>query len=250
MRHSFARAAAEYDGLAVLQRQIGERLLGHLPEASDSGWMVDVGAGTGWCAQQLARRYPDRPLLVLDIAEGMLQQARMRCFPGQASFVAGDAEMLPLASGSAGLLISNLALQWCLDPLGALTEMARVLQPGGCLLLTTFVSGTLEELRQAWSQVDEYTHVNDFQTPQRLEAYFPAAGYREWRMTEQRLRLGYDSLVGLFLDLKGIGAHNVTTRRPRQLMGKGRLRRLETVYPRQAGRLLATFVPAYIVAVK
>lgn len=250
MRRNFAGAAPHYDRLAGLQRQIGEKLLSDLPREAPRGWMADVGAGTGWCGRQMARRYPSTPLLVLDIAVGMVEEARKRPSAREVKFVAGDIEALPLASASVALVISNLALQWCLDPDQALREMARVLPAGGHLLLSTFVSGTLEELRLAWSEVDDYSHVNEFISLRRLRRALASAGFREWRVAVEPMTLGYATLRDLFRDLKGIGAHNVTSRRPRHMLGKGRLNRLESLYPRQSGRLVATFLPAYVSAVK
>ena len=250
MAHAFGCAAAEYDDLAALQRQIGDRLLTGLPARSLPGWMMDLGAGTGWCSRHLDRRYPDRPLLVLDIAAGMLRQVQSRSFRNLPGLLVGDMEALPLASGCAGLVVSNLALQWCVDPAGAMAEMARVLQPGGRLLLTTFVSGTLEGLRQAWSEVDDYTHVNEFLDVHRLDEYLAAAGFHHWEVSVHTMSLAYDSLLGLFRELKGIGAHNVTEHRPRHLMGKGRLRSLEKSYPKVSGRINASFVVAYVTAIR
>ena len=248
VRRSFSAAAPAYDRQAVLQRQIGERLLAACPDALPSGWWVDVGAGTGWCAIQLRSRRPPA-LALVDLAEGMLRQARQSVGTAGCYLVA-DAERLPLATASAALVVSNLALQWCLDPARALAEMARILKPGGHLLLSTFTAGTLEELRRAWAAVDDYTHVNAFQTPAALEAAVAAAGFRRWRVWGETRRLTYPDLPALLRSLKGIGAHNVTHGRPRHLLGKGVWRRLEAAYPRYRGQVVASYVATYVTALR
>ncbi len=250
VRRAFGKAAADYDRLAVLQRRIGGNLFDELPDLSAPGWVVDLGTGTGWCGRHLLERYPERPLLALDMAEGMVRQARKLSCRGDAAWVVGDMEALPLAAESTALVMSNLALQWCLRPRCAIAEVARVLRPGGRLLLSTFVSGTLEELRLAWSRVDDYTHVNRFIALDTLEACVAAAGFHSWRVWAQPVRLEYPSPMALFHELRGIGAHNVTSGRPRYLMGKGRLKALLQAYPREDGMVPATFVPAYVVAVR
>ncbi len=249
LRRSFSAAATDYDRLAALQRRIGTRLLAGLPSVPVEGTVVDVGAGTGWCAERLRCRYPDASVLLVDIAEGMLHQARRRLKDGAAYLVA-DAERLPLADCSAALIVSNLALQWCPAPGRAVAAMARALRPGGRLLLSTFAAGTLAELREAWSRVDRHSHVNEFLAPPTLEGLLREAGFRTWRVGAETIRCCYPSLTALFRELKGIGAHNVTQDRPRHLVGKGRLRRLEAAYPRGDGVVVASFVPAYVIAVK
>ncbi len=249
MRRSFDRAAKEYDRLAGLQRRVGERLLAALPEHPPPGWLLDLGAGTGWCAQMLARRYPKRPLLLLDIAEGMLHQARRR-LEEQSCFLAGDVEALPLAEACAGLIVTNLALQWCLEPARALAEMGRVLRPGGVLLFSTFAVGTLEELRLAWRQVDDRTHVNQFVEPGQLTEALNEAGFIRWRLEYETIVLRYASVLTLLREIKGIGAHNVTLGRPRHLLGRKSLQTLMAAYPSRSGGIEASFVPLYGWAIK
>lgn len=249
MRRSFARAAKDYDRLARLQRRVGERLLGALPPIPPPGWLLDLGTGTGWCAQVMVRRYPQRPLLLVDIAAEMLDQARRR-LGEEACYLVGDIEALPLAEACAGLIVTNLALQWCLSPGRALAEMRRVLRPGGVLLFSTFAAGTLEELRQAWCQVDDFTHVNRFVEPGHLNAALNEAGFVRWHLEQETVVLRYASVLALLREIKGIGAHNVTLGRPRHLLGKQRLQTLVAAYPARSGGIEASFVPLYGWAIK
>ncbi|GAB6066735.1 malonyl-ACP O-methyltransferase BioC [Methylothermus subterraneus] len=248
MRRSFDRAAASYDRFAELQHQVGLLLLAALPEHFPPGWLIDLGAGTGRCATALARRYPERPLLLVDISEGMLRQARSRL--GQKpSLLVGDAEALPLAEASAGLIVANLVLQWCLDPTRALAEARRVLQPGGALLFSALVEGTLEELRRAWQQVDGYTHVNRFVAPGFFDEALSGVGFSRWRLERETIVRRYPSVPALLKEIKGIGAHNVTLGRPRHLLGKNALKQLIAAYPREEETIQASFVLVYGVAV-
>jgi malonyl-CoA O-methyltransferase len=248
IRRSFDRAAPNYDRLASLQRLVGERLLAGLPEDFPSGWVLDLGAGTGWCAVELTRRYPERELLLLDISAQMLHQARRRLGEGL-SFVVGDIEALPLSTGCAGLIASNLTLQWCVDLERALAEMARVLRPGGVLLFSAFAAGTLEELRQAWRKVDGYSHVNRFASVEDFALALGRAGFSCWRLEQEKIVRRYPSLMALLKEIKGIGAHNVTLGRPRHLLGKNAFKNLLVVYPGE-GEIQASFVPVYALATR
>lgn len=247
VRRSFDRAAQSYDRLAGLQRHIAERLLAALPENPPPGWLLDLGAGTGWCAQMIAHRYPRRPLLLVDISEGMLHQAHRR-LGKEPSFLVGDMEDLPLIEACAGLIVTNLALQWCLDPARALGEMGRVLCPGGIVLFSAFVAGTLEELRQAWLKVDGYTHVNRFVAPEFFSDALNRAGFSRWRIEKETILRRFPSVLALLEEIKGIGAHNVTLERPRHLLGRKALAKLIAAYGE--GEIKASFVSVYGWAVK
>lgn len=134
---SFSRAAASYDSVAELQRDVGTQLLRRLPtDFSPSQWM-DLGCGTGYFTRALAERFAGRQGLALDIAEGMLEHARP--LGGAEYFIAGDAERLPLQDGTCDLIFSSLAVQWCAQFDSVLSEAFRVLKPGGFSRLLVFV---------------------------------------------------------------------------------------------------------------
>ncbi len=161
---SFGRAAADYDRVAVLQREVGERLLKRLDAIRVAPERVlDLGTGTGYIARALLKRYRGARVVALDIAPPMLAQAR-RCagWWRRPRFVCGDIERLPFAEHSVDMLLSNLTLQWCNSLDAVFAEFRRVLRPGGTLLFTTFGPDTLRELRASWAAADAHTHVNRF----------------------------------------------------------------------------------------
>ncbi|MDX1488389.1 MAG: methyltransferase domain-containing protein, partial [Acidiferrobacterales bacterium] len=103
VRMAFERAAGTYDRSAVLQREIGKRMLGRLDLVTCSPQtIVDVGCGTGYCTRALHRRYRRAHVLGVDIAEAMLGAARQGVgWFGRQHFGCGDASHLPLANGIA-----------------------------------------------------------------------------------------------------------------------------------------------------
>lgn len=248
VRAAFGHAAAHYDAAAVLQREIADRLLARLdlvklvPAA-----IADVGAGTGYCSAQLERRYRGARVIALDIAPAMLVHARRRrrWFSRQ-RFVCGDAERLPLATGSMDMIVSNLALQWC-DPDAAFREFVRVLRPGGLLMFTSFGPDTLRELRSAWRSVDSDAHVHDFIDMHDLGDALMRAGFAEPVMDMERFTLTYPNVKAVLQDLKRIGAHNAAAARPHALTGKARFLRFVAAYEamRQEGRIPATYEAVY-----
>ena len=79
------------------------------------------------------------------------------------------------------LVFSSLMLQWCDDLDAVFTEIARVLNPGGLLLFSTFGPGTLAELREAWARERRApnNHVNHFFDPHALGSALMHAGLSE-----------------------------------------------------------------------
>lgn len=253
-RATFERAAETYDEVARLQREIGERLLERLDALRDfrPSSVLDAGCGTGYCTRRLARRYRHAAILGLDLATAMLRRARLartpwwQRLPGVAArrvgYVAGDIERLPLTDASIGLIVSNLALQWC-DPQAAFTEFRRVLAPGGVLLFTSFGPDTLKELRAAWRAVDDAPHVHVFPDMHDLGDLLLRAGFADPVMDVDRLIVTYRDVLELLRELKGLGAHNLAAGRARGLTGKAQFARFRAAYEAMAhhGRIPATF---------
>lgn len=132
---SFSRAAASYDSVAELQRDVGTQLMNRLPADFRPARWLDLGCGTGYFTRALAERFGEG--LALDIAEGMLNHARP--LGGATHFIAGDAERLPLQDSTCDLIFSSLAVQWCADFEAVLGEAFRVLKPGEFSRLLVFV---------------------------------------------------------------------------------------------------------------
>lgn len=253
VRASFDRAATSYDAAAVLQREVADRLLEQLDYVRlQPKRVLDLGAGTGYCTEALAKRYKKAHIIAFDLAEGMLKQARKRFNPitrhfrGH-GFACGDAESLPFADNSFDLIVSSLTMQWCHDLEKTFNELRRVLKPGGLIQFSTFGPDTLKELRAAWSAVDGFTHVNEFLDMHVVGDAMVHAQFADPVMSMETITLTYETAVDLMKDLKAIGAHNVNQNRNHQLMGKRRLQAFIDAYEafRNEGRLPATYEVVY-----
>ena len=248
-RRSFERSAAQYDRVAVLQREIADRMMERLELVRlQPQTVLDVGAGTGYATEALLRRYPKARVFALDFAYPMLQRTRRRGrWLRRPRCVCADAERLPLADGSVDLLFSNATLQWCNDLDGTFREFLRVLRPNGLLMFSTFGPDTLQELRAAWSRVDGYGHVSRFADMHDLGDGLMQARFAEPVMDMEYLTLTYSSVGDLMRDLKTLGAHTASTDRPRGLTGKARMAAVKQAYEtfRRDGRLPASYEVVY-----
>jgi len=96
---------------------------------------ADVGCGPATDLQDVADLVaPDGLVVGLDFDQRMLAAAANRS-TGGAALVAGDAHMLPLASGRIDRVRTDRALQHVSDPRLVLREFHRVLAPGGIAVL-------------------------------------------------------------------------------------------------------------------
>lgn len=259
VRRSFEQAAATYDAAAVLQNEVCRRMLERLEYIKLApATILDAGSGTGNAVAGLLARYPRARVIALDLALGMVLRARARARrpwwrgildPGgpRLAAVCGDIEQLPLAAGCAGLVWSNLALQWVNEPQKAFSEMHRVLEPGGLALFSSFGPDTLKELRAAFQGVDQHTHVHRFADLHDIGDRLVACGFADPVMDMEVVTLTYDDVRGLMRDLKAIGARNMTLGRPGGLGGKSLLERAARNYEpfRRDGKLPATFEVIY-----
>jgi malonyl-CoA O-methyltransferase len=249
VRRSFGRSARDYDATAVLQAQVRAELLERLDLVRlEPTAVLDLGAGTGHASRSLKCRYGSGQVIAVDLAEGMLREARrQQAFLRRFHRVCGQAAALPLREASVDLVFSNLMLQWCQDPAAVFGECRRVLKPGGLLTFSTFGPDTLLELRRAWAAADSHTHVSRFIDMHDLGDALVRAGFAEPVLDVERFTLTYAEVRDLMRDLKSLGAHNATAGRPRGLTGKGALARMTAAYEalRQDGRLPATYEVVY-----
>lgn len=96
--------------------------------ARSSDRMLDVATGTGAVARELRRRFCT--VVGLDQSPEMLAEARRR-LGDEVEFVLGEADQLPFADGSFDGLTFTYLLRYVEDPAATLTELARVVRPGG-----------------------------------------------------------------------------------------------------------------------
>jgi ubiquinone/menaquinone biosynthesis C-methylase UbiE len=114
---------------------------------------LDLGTGTGRMLELFRERY--RRGLGIDLSPAMLAYARAKLERGQtarAHVRQGDIYDLPLADQTVGAAVMHQVLHFLSDPQRAVREAARVLAPGGRLLIVDFAPHELEFLR------DQYAH--------------------------------------------------------------------------------------------
>ena len=146
----FAARAKDWDeirSMHVAESEV-EAAIARALEARPVGRLVDIGTGTGRMIALFGAR--SSHAIGLDRSPEMLRLARVKLAEAglsSAELRQGDMYALPLSGGSADTVILHQVLHFAHQPEAAVAEAARLLAPGGHLLVVDFAAHELEELR-------------------------------------------------------------------------------------------------------
>ena len=137
-----AESEVEAEMARVLGTQDGNAVLGE----GSLGCLIDIGTGTGRMLELFAPRA--ETALGIDRSSEMLRLARAKLADvPNAELRQADLYALPLADGGADTAIFHHVLHFAQQPGAAIAEAARVLSPGGRLLIADFAPHEREDLR-------------------------------------------------------------------------------------------------------
>ena len=148
----FSSSAGQWDRLR--DDLFGERFhLAALPAFADPDWEVgDLGCGTGQMTAALAPFV--RHVIAVDGSAAMLQAAKKRLHGLEnVELRRGDLESLPIDDGRLDAATLGLVLHHLAEPGRVLSEVSRVLKPGGRLLVVDMLPHDRESYRQQMGHV-------------------------------------------------------------------------------------------------
>lgn len=151
----FARHAAEWDSLRslhVAEAEV-ESAITALLNKQILGQVLDIGTGTGRMIELFAAKA--ERFVALDNSVEMLRLARAKLaglpdaavVQGHTEIVLGDFNLLPFDDARFDTVLFHQVLHYAQTPDRAIAEAARVLRPGGRLVVVDFASHDVEELR-------------------------------------------------------------------------------------------------------
>jgi ubiquinone/menaquinone biosynthesis C-methylase UbiE/DNA-binding HxlR family transcriptional regulator len=134
--------------------------------------IADLGAGEGAFALQLAARA--RKVIAVDASAKMIEVGRelaARHGIKNIDYRLGDMEELPIADGEVELVFFSQSLHHALHPERAIQEAARILAPGGRIVVLDLVKHRFEEAREMYA--DEWLGFSEAE----LESMLESAGF-------------------------------------------------------------------------
>jgi SAM-dependent methyltransferase len=234
-----ARASRRFAGADFLHRRAAENAVQSL-EATlrEFPVAVDLSAFSGPFAEVLAGSdAADRVGAPTSLAD-----AGLAADPGAAP--------LPVAEGSADLIVSLMTLHWANDLPGALTQIRRALKPDGLFLGTLLGAGTLKELRAVLTEAElelrdgASARVSPFADGFDGAGLLQRAGFALPVADVDRVTVRYSGLPALVRDLRGTGETNVLAG-PIRPLNRAILTRAASLYAERYadadGRIPATF---------
>ncbi len=146
----FEKNAAEWDtvrGLQIEESAVEDRMRA-LIDAEKRPLFIDIGTGTGRILTVFSDVYESA--IGFDLSREMLAVARAnleRAGVANAQVRHGDLFSLPIESAAADVVCIHQVLHFLADPSAAVKEAARLLKPGGQLIISDFAPHELEFLR-------------------------------------------------------------------------------------------------------
>jgi malonyl-CoA O-methyltransferase len=249
LQRAFNRAAKTYDNASYLQKEICERLLDRADMINiQPDYILDLGAGTGYGAFSLLKKYQNSSIVALDFSESMLDSLAIQNNQKSLLLLNADFEKIPVQSSSIDLVFSSSSLQWALSREACFHEIKRVLSPQGIFLFTTYGPDTLKELRECWGTIDDHEHVNAFTDMHHIGDELLEHSFQDPVVDKEILTVKYETVLDLQKDLKGIGSSNALENKTHSLTSPNRMHSMYKEYEKlreKDGKLPATFEVIY-----
>lgn len=198
VRAQFARSAELYGTSAVHAKGADLELVVRLARPAPEDVALDVSTGAGHTAMALAPHVAR--VVATDLTPEMLAVARRLAGErglSNVTFQEADVRSLPFADASFDIVTCRTAAHHYPDLRAPVREMARVLRPGGRLVVSDTVSPADEVVDRFLNAVEvlrDPTHVRDWSVKEWKEA-FAAAGLAVAAVEEVTLEIEFDSWV-------------------------------------------------------
>lgn len=186
----FDSRARDYGKHTDVQKRVAARLAEDLPLKADR--ILEIGCGSGHLTRHLIERYPNSLIRITDISPSMVEETSSHYDNQDIDFDVMDGES-PDTEEKYDLIVSNMVVQWFADRDSSLQKLAKLLNPGGCILFTMPGSESFKEWRQNLVSLKLPIGLLDFGAPRGV--------YHEEHYTQN-----YASAMNFLKTMKSAGA--------------------------------------------
>jgi len=224
VRRKFDRCAENFNNYDFFHTHCRENLFERLdliklkPE-----FILNLGSAIGSGSEYFHRNYNDCNIINLDLSNCMLKKS-VEINNKNTHHIQAFAEFQPLVNSSVDLIFANLLMPWINNLSFFLHEIKRVLKKDGLFIFTTLGPDSLNNLKMAWSTIDNNSHVNNFIDMHIIGDQILNAGLKDPVLDNERLTVNYKNVNSLIDDLTNTGARNSLSNRGSYLIGKKKFR--------------------------
>ena len=212
----FGRNVGTYDEYAVVQKLMATKLGDLAKKQGDFKNILEIGCGTGYFTEILAKTFPQAQIISTDISQEMLNftQNKLNKYKN-ITYKIADGENYR-SDQKFDLIISNAVFQWFNDYNKAFSNFKDLLTSEGCLIYATFGEDTFWELNNSFKLAKEEldltgsnNHGPQFISWQKLSKISSDLSL-SISINEEKVQEFFPSVRAFLSSVKKVGANNAT----------------------------------------
>ena len=247
----FSAAAPDYDGSAIIQKRVAQRLMNDITGSPNR--VLEIGCGSGQLTSLLLSAQQDAHIDAIDVSPRMITEAIGKA-PHHARVRWHVVDFLNFSSEHKfDLITSASALHWIHPIESVLERVRRLLAPNGRFIFAIMVDGTLHELREARLRVAPGKPPRGkLPSAAEIQGAVTQTGFEIIECSEDRLFALFDSCSAFLESIHRLGVTGGDVSKSCNPLTRGEIKRLiedyDAHYTDNNGRVVATYNVLYMFA--
>lgn len=209
VKRNFGQSSPTYDQYAHVQKSLAQELVAMIKMVGkEFSTILEIGCGTGFLTEALAKNFPHAKILAVDISPQMLQVAQDKLsLYANVTYLVGDGENLKIPA-CFDLITSSAVFQWFNDCRQSFAAYRELLVDGGYFIFNILGEQTYRELWQSLQGIGLGSPKRSGMTAEELARTLSFCGFTACSIDERLLRDYHQSARELLLGIKKSGAHS------------------------------------------